>query len=123
MALTVEGKLFEIFDESQVTENFKKREFVLEIPAGSYTQYPKFQLTQKNCGVLDNFSVGDEVSVTFELTCKPFVKNGETLYFTNLQAWRVDGVSSNNTPQMGSSRSSVTTTPSFMDDQDDDLPF
>jgi single-strand DNA-binding protein len=122
MSLTVQGKLFEIFDEAQVTDKFKKREFVLEIADGSYTQYPKFQMTQDKCSLLDNFNKGEEVTVTFNLSGKPFTKNGETMYFTNLQAWRIDKESSS----VSTTTSQMTTpgVPSFYsDDAENDLPF
>ena len=90
MSFDVQGKLHEIFDEQQVSDKFRKREFVLEIPDGSYTQYIKFQLTQDKCNALDQFKIGDDVKVAFNLSGKPFTKNGTTMYFTNLGAWRIE---------------------------------
>lgn len=92
MAFDVQGRLHEIFEENRVSDKFRKREFVLEIPDGSYTQYPKFQLTQDKCGLLDQYKIGDEVKVAFNLSGKPFTKDGTTIYFTNLSAWRIDPV-------------------------------
>jgi single-strand DNA-binding protein len=90
MAFDVQGRIHEIFEENRVSEKFRKREFVLEIPDGSYTQYPKFQLTQDKCSLLDQYKIGDEVKVSFNLSGKPFTKDGTTMYFTNLSAWRID---------------------------------
>lgn len=113
----ISGNLFEIFNEQQVSEKFKKREFVLEVPDGSYTQYTKFQLTQDKCSLLDNFRKGDGLKVTFNLTGKPFVKNGETLYFTTLQAWRLEAAT-------GSQSAPQDAAPGFATaDADNDLPF
>ena len=39
MAFDVTGRVHEIYPEQQVTEKFKKREFVLEIQDGMYQQY------------------------------------------------------------------------------------
>ena len=36
MAFEVEGKLHKKFDTAQVTDKFKKREFVLELEDGAY---------------------------------------------------------------------------------------
>lgn len=122
MSFDIQGKLYEIFDEQQVTGTFKKREFVLEIPDGSFTQYVKFQLTQDKCSLLDSYKNGDEVKVTFNLTGKPYTKNGQTMYFSNLQAWRIEpaanqgGGAPADTPQQEA--------PSFYSSEaDDDLPF
>ena len=49
MAFDVEGKLYKKFDTAQITDSFKKREFVVEIEDGAYPQMIKFQLTQNNC--------------------------------------------------------------------------
>lgn len=124
MSFDIQGKLYEVFAEQQVSEKFKKREFVLEIPDGSYTQYPKFQLTQDKCSLLNQFKQGDEVKVTFNLTGKPFVKNGETLYFTNLQAWRIEGANSGGFNAAPSGTPAQAEAPAFYtSDADNDLPF
>ncbi|WP_181306498.1 DUF3127 domain-containing protein [Rufibacter sp. XAAS-G3-1] len=129
MSFDVQGRLHEIFDETQVSEKFRKREFVLEIPDGSYTQYAKFQLTQDKCGILDNYKTGDEVKVAFNLSGKPFTKNGTTMYFTNLQAWRVEHAGNASQPQAAggnpyAAQQPVKSSSSFIsDDMDNDLPF
>ena len=132
MSFDVQGRLHEVYDEAQVSDKFRKREFVLEIPDGSYTQYVKFQLTQDKCSVLDQYKVGDEVKVTFNLSGKPFTKNGTTMYFTNLSAWRVEGANAAAAPASnGNSNSSYRAAApaqpagnSFLSDEaDNDLPF
>jgi len=90
MAYDVTGRLHEIFDEQQVSEKFRKREFVLEVQDGQYPQQIKFQLTQDKTSVIDPFKMGDEVKVTFDLRGRGFNKNGQMLYFTNLEAWRIE---------------------------------
>ncbi|GEO06628.1 hypothetical protein AAE02nite_42920 [Adhaeribacter aerolatus] len=130
MSFDVQGRLHEIFDETQVSDKFRKREFVLEIPDGSYTQYIKFQLTQDKCNVLDQYKIGDEVKVTFNLSGKPFTKNGTTMYFTNLSAWRVEsanGAAPANTGNANNNYKAASPQPaasSFLSDEaDNDLPF
>ncbi|MFD2999186.1 DUF3127 domain-containing protein [Pontibacter toksunensis] len=123
MSFDIQGKLYETFEEQQVSDKFKKREFVLEIPDGSYTQYVKFQLTQDKCSLLESFKNGDEVKVTFNLTGKPFTKNGTTMYFTNLQAWRLEPAGGN-TPGASAGAPTQQDAPSFYSsDADNDLPF
>lgn len=128
MAFDVQGRLHEIFDENRVSDKFRKREFVLEIPDGSYTQYPKFQLTQDKCSILDQFKIGDEVKVAFNLSGKPFTKDGNTMYFTNLSAWRIEPVGAaapaparNSNPGYGQEPASSA---AFLNSEvDNDLPF
>ena len=127
MAYDAQGKLHEIFDEQQVSEKFKKREFVLEIPDGAYTQFIKFQLTQDKCSLLDQYKVGDEVKVAFNLSGKPFTKNGTTMYFTNLGAWRIEPASAGGN-NGGGNQNNYAAAPAaassfVMDEADNDLPF
>ena len=126
MAYDAQGKLHEIFDEQQVSEKFRKREFVLEIPDGAYTQFIKFQLTQDKCSLLDQYKVGDEVKVAFNLSGKPFTKNGTTMYFTNLGAGRIEPASGGNNG--GGNQNNYAAAPAaassfVMDEADNDLPF
>ncbi|GHA59248.1 DUF3127 domain-containing protein [Pontibacter akesuensis] len=122
MSFDIQGKLYEIFEEQQISDKFKKREFVLEIPDGSYTQYCKFQLTQDKCNLLDTYKNGDEVKVTFNLSGKPFTKNGQTMYFTNLQAWRLESAAAGQAGAPAGSQQQDA--PSFYSsDADIDLPF
>lgn len=121
MAFEVTGKLHEIFDEQQVTEKFRKREFVLEIDDNSFTQYIKFQATQDRCSILDNFNKGETAKVSFNLSGRPFTnREGQQVYFTNLVAWRMEKVGGGQTsPHAGYE---VPDLPHPADDPDD-LPF
>lgn len=89
MSFEIEGKLHKKFETEKKTETFQAREFVLEIMDGNYSQYIKFQLVQDRCALLDSFEEGTDVKVYFDLRGREW--NGK--YFTNLNAWRVDGKS------------------------------
>lgn len=93
MAYDVTGRLHEIFDEQQVSEKFRKREFVLEVQDGQYPEHIKFQTVQDKTSLIDPFKMGDEVKVTFNLRGRGFNKNGQMLYFTNLEAWKIEPAS------------------------------
>ncbi len=126
MSFEVQGRLHEIFDEVQVSDKFRKREFVLEIPDGSFTQHVKFQLTQDKCGVVDQYKIGDEVKVNFNLSGKPFTKNGTTMYFTNLQAWRIENAgaaSGGGKASPNRAEQPATNSPFLTEEIDNDLPF
>ena len=64
MNFNLQGKLIERYDTIQVTESFKKREFVVETSENNggreFTEQIKFQLTQDKCDLLDNFKLGEE---------------------------------------------------------------
>lgn len=90
MAYDVTGRLIEIFDEQQISEKFRKREFVLEVQDGQYPEQIKFQLVMDKTSLVDQFKVGDEVKVAFNLRGRGYNKNGQMMYFTNLEAWRIE---------------------------------
>jgi len=133
MAFEVEGKLLRIFPTEQKSPNFAAREFVLEIPDGNYPQLIKFQAVQDRCGIVDNFSEGDLVRVSFDLRGREW--HGK--YLTNLNAWRMEaggGESQGTTTEAPKRAKAVTTGDNFPTDpfpnytdtppvSTDDLPF
>jgi hypothetical protein len=93
MAMEVTGKLRAIFDTKQVSERFTKRELVLELADGKYPQSVLFQLTGDRCAILDQFQVGDEVRLEFNLRGREWKSpQGEVKYFNSLDVWRMEGV-------------------------------
>ncbi len=125
MAFDITGRLYKKFDTAQVTDSFKKREFVLEVQEGNYNQLIKFQLTQNNCDKMDPFNEGEDVKVTFSLKGREYTKEGKTTYFTNLDAWRLEKAGA--AQPVASAPPAATDFPSASDDPgagfDDDLPF
>ena len=127
MAYEAEGRLYKKFDTAQVTDSFKKREFVLELEDGAYTQLIKFQLTQNNCDKLEPFNEGDMMKINFSLRGREYTKEGRTSYFTNLDAWRLESLENNTfkaAPQTAAEPNSFPTAddaPSI--EANDDLPF
>lgn len=94
MNLEITGKLVEKYDTQNVSDRFKKREFVLElveeVNGNPYTNYAKMQLVQNKCDILDRFNVGDNLRVNFNIKGNRYEKEGRTSYFSNLDAWRLE---------------------------------
>lgn len=93
MAFEVTGKLFKKMDSKQITDSFRKREYVIELVDGNYTQLVSFQLTNDNCDKLDNLNEGEKIKTTFNLRGREW-KNpqGEVKYFNSLDAWKLEKV-------------------------------
>ncbi len=91
MGLEANGKIYALFDTQQVTERFRKREFVVELDDNPrYPQYVLFQLTGDRCEHLDGFEVGEGVRVEFSLRGREWKSpRGETKYFNSLDVWTV----------------------------------
>ena len=88
----VSGALVAIMDTMQVSDKFKKRDFVIEIPDEKYPQKVSFQLAQDNVHLMDNYGVGETVSVSFNLRGREWSSpQGEVKYFNTLEAFRVEG--------------------------------
>lgn len=94
MALEVIGKLIEKHPTMQVSERFKKREFVLditeEVNGNAYPNFAKMQAVQNRCEILDNFNEGDMVKVSFNIRGNKWEKDGKVNYITSLDAWRIE---------------------------------
>lgn len=92
MNMQVQGRIHTAFPAAQVTERFKKREFVLELDAASrYPQLVLFQLTGDRCAALDEFGAGDTVSVEFSLRGREWKSpKGEIRYFNSLEVWSIE---------------------------------
>ena len=103
MSFEITGKLIAINDTQQVSERFKKREFVLEtseeINGNVYTNYAKMQLVQNKCDIIDNFNEGDTIKVNFNIKGNKWERDGKVNYITNLDAWRIEHTQQANTEQ------------------------
>lgn len=91
----LKGALKLINDTVQVSEKFAKREFVITDNDAMYPQDILFQAVQDKCSMLDGYSVGDQVEVSFNLRGKAWQKDpsSEVKYFNSLDAWRIEKLS------------------------------
>lgn len=127
MSLEITGRLVVKYDTQQVSEKFKKREFVIEINeeinGNMYTNFGKFQLVQNKCDIIDRFFPGDMLKVAFNVKGNKYERDGKTTYITNLDAWRIEKVAGStetyNAPPSPANSAPFTPSP----EQIDDLPF
>ena len=115
-------------DTQQVTETFRKREFVLEYSDNPmYPQYIKFELIQDRVQLVDNVEVGDKVDVTFNLRGREWTApDGAKKYFNTLDCWRIQKIEAgNNAPAANGQGSGVydMAAEAASDEGADDLPF
>jgi single-stranded DNA-binding protein len=129
MNMQIQGKIHATFDAAQITDRFRKREFVLELDGASrYPQYVMFQLTGDRCEALDGFDAGNEVAVEFSLRGREWTSpKGEVRFFNSLEVWSIDRVgdsqsSSSSSPSGPSSSGQPGNEPPPPTD-DDDIPF
>lgn len=93
MSFELTGKLIEKFEEKQVTDKFKKREFVIEKTENNFSDQIKFQLVQDKTNLIDPFQIGDDLKIQFNIRGNKWKDN----FFVNLQAWRIENISNQST--------------------------
>lgn len=123
--MNISAKITEIFDTAKVTDSFKKREFVVEYSENpQYPEFIKFEFIQEKCDLLDSYTIGEEVDISFNLKGRKWTDpQGTVKYFNTLQAWKIDKKSAS-TPA-GSNATPSMEEPEWLADKDDDneLPF
>jgi hypothetical protein len=122
------GTIKVVNDTVQVTEKFKKREFVVSDDNETYPQTIMFQLAQDKTSIIDGFIEGQTVEVSFNLRGREWESpQGDIKYFNTLDAWRVEQVSAQSAENGNSSAQNSEPTPVPLAQgtpaADDDLPF
>ena len=95
--MEIKGKIKKISETVQISERFRKREFIVEYASNpDYPQQLQFEMVQDRCELLDPFEVDQDVEVFFDLRGREWTNpQGEVKYFNSLQAWKL--VSEQNT--------------------------
>ena len=125
-SFNVTGTLIAKSETQQVSDKFKKREFVLMTTDNvNGTEYPnpiKMQAVQAKCDVLDKYAIGSQVSVSFNVKGNSYTdkKDGTTKYIVNLDMWKIEPLAA---PQHQAQQSAPVTNPNHSQQAIDDLPF
>jgi len=94
MAFEITGRVIDISPVNQVSDKFKKREFVIEKKeadqSGVFVDYIKFQLVQDKCALINESFLNEEVRIWFNLKGNRWERDGKVNYFTNLDAWKIE---------------------------------
>ena len=115
--MNIKGKLVEIFDTVQITETFKKREFIIQDNKNpEYPEFVKVELIQDKVSLLDDLKVGDEINVLINIKGRKWEDKEENIkYFNSIQGWKIEteneGINQENSED------------EINQDSDEDLPF
>jgi hypothetical protein len=123
MSLSIKGKLAQILavesGTSKAGKEWKKQGFIIDT-GDQYNPNVCFSLFgEDKIGMLSNFSVGQEIEVSFNLSSREF--NGK--WYHNVDAWRITAAENavpQNAPQQAVAAPTIDDMPS---DENDDLPF
>ena len=122
--LEVQGTIHSIDETRSYGANgFTKREFVIKLTGeGEKPEYPNYvalELLKDKCALMDNYRIGDEIKVTFNLSGRLWAKPGNPeKCFTSLQAWRIEGAGSGGADEFSQTMPNYDA-PAY----DDDVPF
>jgi hypothetical protein len=126
MAFEITGKVIDIAPVNQVSDKFRKREFVIEKKetggAAVFIDYIKFQLVQDKCDLINESFLNEEIKIWFNLKGNRWERDGKVNYFTNLDAWKIEKVSSQGREQAAQPRTTLEDIPPENDELSD-LPF
>jgi len=121
---SITGKLIVKNDTEQITDTFKKREFVISDEGSQYPQEIMFQLVQDKCDLIDSFNVGDEMKVNFNIRGRRWESpQKETKFFVSLDAWRLEKNAQESPAQNLPPMQTIEPANISNDDGSDDLPF
>ena len=77
-------------DTIQVSESFSKREFVLTVVDGAFSNDILIQLTKDKVTLINDINIGDLLEVEVNLKGKEWTSpSGEIKYFNTIEAWKI----------------------------------
>jgi len=132
MNFELQGTLIVKNDTQVISDRFKKREFVIEKKESSpngfeFVDTIKFQLVQDKVDLIDNFQLGQNINVHFNIKGNKWEKGGQVNYFVNLDAWKIEEASAAQTHSAPETKGSIPPPPAPSeipeDDGTEDLPF
>jgi phosphoglucomutase len=91
--MEVSGKI-KVINETQTfgTSGFRKREVVITTNE-QYVQSLLIEFTQDKCDLLNNYKVGDEVTIAVNLRGKEWLNpEGKKKYFNSINGWKIQKV-------------------------------
>ena len=102
------------------SNGFTKREFVIQLTGpdenSKYPNHIALELIKDKCALMDNYKVGDEVQVSFNLSGRLWASAGKPeKCFTSLQAWKVFAASDSDSQSPTADYGDIPI--------DDDIPF
>jgi hypothetical protein len=126
MAFEISGRVIDISPVNQVSDKFKKREFVIEKKetggAAVFIDYIKFQLIQDKCDLINESFLNEEIKIWFNLKGNKWERDGKINYFTNLDAWKIEKLSSQGRDQNVPNHTTLEDIPTENEELSD-LPF
>ncbi len=121
--MQVTGKI-KLINDTQTfgASGFRKRELVLTTDE-QYPQMLMIEFVQDKVDILDNYKVGQDVTISINLRGREWINpEGVAKYFNSITGWRIEATAAA-APQGGETPSNFETTSIAQNEEPDDLPF
>ena len=119
--MEITGKIRVLYETQNIGNNgFRKREVVVTTEE-QYPQHILIEFIQEKCDLLNEYEIGQEVKINLNIRGREWINpEGVSKYFNAIQGWRIELLNNvqNVEPALPQLEQS-----SFIDDQDNDLPF
>ncbi len=93
MAFETKGTIKRIGSTEQKSEKFSKRSLIVEVEDGKYPQTCEFQATGERCTLLEQFAVGDTVSIAWNLRGREWTgRDNVVKVFNSCDIWKIEHV-------------------------------
>lgn len=116
----ISGKIKIVNDTQTFNSGFTKREFILTTLDDKYPQDLKFEVLKEKCDLLEKYTVGTEVTLSFDIRGNEY----QGKYYVNLNCWKIDALGGS-AANSGTPFEEAGFEPSSheLSDQNDDIPF
>jgi hypothetical protein len=114
--------IIKVLNETQNigSNGFRKREVVITTEE-QYPQHILVEFIQDKCDLLNDYRVGQNIKVNINLRGREWINpEGVAKYFNAIQGWRIALLENQ---EAASEKLPEVTPVSFLDDEEDDLPF
>ena len=89
--MQITGKIYRIDAEQQISEKFRKREFILEVEDAGYKQYLLLQCIQDRVDLLDQYTTGEMATCHINLKGRLWTNNDNVeKCFNSIECWRLE---------------------------------
>lgn len=127
MSLSLTGTIKKIGELQTFASGFQKKELVL-LTSEQFPQPINIEFLSEAIDRLDNYKVGDQVTVHLNLRGRSWVSpQGEEKYFNSITGWKIENAGSGETTSTNHTATPKEAFPKesnvFAEDELDDLPF
>lgn len=117
--MELQGQIILIKETETFNKGFKKRQIVIKTDS-KYPQTIPVEFTQDKCGILDNYSVGQFVTISINILGSEW----QGKYFANIQGWKIDkGEKEVSSSSFMPDREQINNMMESAEEEEDDLPF